>query len=174
MPEQRLIGWGAVLVVVATAAILLFFWNVPKSPVPVPGGAPPETPLGSRATSAPATFSPTVPRGAALTEAVSEAPAAPGAAERFKIVDLAVTERGYNPATLTVRMGDITQVRFSALDGEYDLFVPYAGLYQSVRRGETKYITFQATTVGTFKFFCRDHCPSGGRIEGLLVVLPKQ
>lgn len=173
MLEKRLIAWGAVLVAVVMATSLLFFWNAPKTSVPPPDGAATETPPDSVATSVPATFSPTVPDGAVLTEAVSEAPAAPGVAERLKTINLAVTERGYDPATLTVQMGDITQVKLSASDGDYDLFIPYAGLYQSVRRGETKNITFQATTVGTFQFFCRDHCPAGGRIKGLLIVLPK-
>ncbi|MDO8470259.1 MAG: cupredoxin domain-containing protein [bacterium] len=176
MRERYWVVWGSVFVAVLVAGILVaFVWNDVLLPPPgvVPAPPPAGGPGAPTATSAPATFSPTVPDGAVLTEAANEAPAAPGVEEKFKTINLEVTERGYDPITLTVRMGDITQIRFSALDGDYDLSIPYSGLYQYVRRGETKNVTFQATTVGSFQFFCRDHCPSGGRIESLLVVLPK-
>lgn len=173
MTEKRLMWWGAALVAAAIiAAIVIIWWN--PTPVSVPGGRPPAQAPGTPAASEPSAFNPDVPRDATLSDAVNEAPAAPGTEELFKTFNITAAARGYDPSTLTIRMGDITQIRFSATDGDYDLFVPYAGLYQSVRRGETRQITFQATTAGTFQFFCRDHCPSGGRIEGAIVVLPRR
>ena len=118
-------------------------------------------------------YSPSVPQSVKLSIPVSEAPAAAGAEEKFRKFVVQVSSSGYDPAIITVNEGDIIQISLTATDGDYDFSMPYTGLYQMVSRGETKSIGFGATTPGTFTFACKNHCPSTGKIQGSIIVLPR-
>lgn len=117
-------------------------------------------------------YSPTVPEDATPTTPVIEAPAAPNREERFGIFEMRITRRGFDPETLTVKAGNISQVKVTAVDGDYDFSVPDVGLYVFVKQGETQNVSFGQTTTGTFTFECRDHCPRTGKIQGSLIVMP--
>ncbi len=71
-----------------------------------------------------------------------------------------------------MNLGDVVQIRLTAVGGDYDFAVPWSGLYTAVKEGETKQITFGATSAGTFVFMCRDLCPGGRTINGSIVVIP--
>lgn len=120
----------------------------------------------------PALFTPEVPADAAPTPPAVEAPAAPGRDERLGIFDMTVSAAGYNPSALTVKLGDLVQIRLTASGGNYDFAMPWSGLYQSVKNGETKQVSFQTTAAGTYLFQCQNMCPSGKTIQGNLVVVP--
>jgi heme/copper-type cytochrome/quinol oxidase subunit 2 len=139
-----------------------------EAPSPGSGGAnPPSVP------ETPPVFSSSVPDDAVPTVSMKEAPAAPGAEERSKTFLVQVSEEGYDPSVITVHLGDLVRLDLTARGGEYDFIMPYSGLSQRVKSGETKPVSFQATTVGTFDFMCREYCPSSKVIQGKFIVLPR-
>jgi len=117
-------------------------------------------------------FTSEVPKNAKPTVPAEQSVAAPGAEEKFGIFNMTVSSSGFNPGNITVKYGDVVQIRLTAEGGDYDFVMPYSGLYTEVKKGETKQITFGATSAGTFVFMCRDFCPPGKAISGSLIVLP--
>lgn len=117
-------------------------------------------------------FTPEVPKNAKPTVPAAQSVAAPGAEEKFGIFNMTVSSAGFNPENITVNLGDVVQIRLTAVGGDYDFAVPWSGLYTAVEEGGTKQITFGATSAGTFVFMCRDFCPGGRTIKGSIVVLP--
>jgi len=118
------------------------------------------------------TFTTEVPQDVELSKPTIEAPAAPNVKEKLGIFDMNVSKDGYDPLSITVKKGDLVQIRLTAVGGDYDFSMPYTGLYTFVLEGETKQISFGVTSSGTFVFQCRDHCPSEKIIKGQLIVLP--
>lgn len=117
-------------------------------------------------------FTSEVPQGIEPTTPAIEAPAAPDSDVKFGIFNMTVGRNGYEPSIITVKQGNLVQIRLTALDGDYDFSMPYKGLYQFVKEGETRQISFGVKTSGTFAFECRDFCPDGKKITGELIVLP--
>jgi len=129
--------------------------------VTIPGAGGEEIPV----------FSSETPVNAELSESAVEAPAAPGAEEKFSAFNMTVSSAGFSPNEITVGKGDVVQIRLTAEGGDYDFSMPYTGHYVVVPEGETKQITFGINTVGTYAFMCRDYC-HGKTISGSLIVLP--
>lgn len=174
MPTRnKIFLWGggaAVLVLLLGVGVAMFQRNrVPINEL-LPVGQEteiPGTPQG------PPVFAPSVPEDAVPTLPASEAPAAPGAREQSKTFSVQVSDEGYDPSVITVRLGDLVRLDLTARGGEYDFVMPYSGLSQRVKHGDTKPVSFQATTVGTFDFMCREYCPPGKVIQGKFIVLPR-
>ncbi|MDO8557497.1 MAG: cupredoxin domain-containing protein [Candidatus Jorgensenbacteria bacterium] len=117
-------------------------------------------------------FTPEVPKNAALTPPAVDIKPDPGETKRQGFYGVKATKNGYDPAVLTVGRGNIVTIDFTAVDNAYDMFSESFGFYITAPKGETKQISFKAGTVGSFLFECRDHCPSGGKIQGQLIVIP--
>jgi len=110
------------------------------------------------------------------TPTISIAPAAsnnPKGVEQLRTIDLKASVSGFNPNKIAVYDGDVVRIMFTAVDGDYDISIPYTGNYQFSQKGQTQPIGLGATKVGTYAFMCRDHCPSGKTIEGSFIVLPR-
>ncbi|MGC9611145.1 MAG: hypothetical protein ABSE68_02930 [Minisyncoccia bacterium] len=122
-------------------------------------------------------YSSDIPKGAALSVPINSAPANsnPGSAAEIKFFDLRATRNGFSVPMLVVSQRDSLSVNFTAVDGDYDLDIPYLGAYFSVvKKGETKKLPIDTSTAGTFIMECRDYCPSSGQIKSSLVVLPRK
>lgn len=117
-------------------------------------------------------FTPEVPQNAVPTVPEHEAPAAPGSSASLGIFEMNVSSAGFSPSSLVVELGNLVQIRLTAVGGDYDFSMPWTGLYQKVNEGETKQISFQTTAAGTYAFECRDLCPLSGKIQGELIVTP--
>lgn len=117
-------------------------------------------------------FAPEVPEDAVPTVPQHESPAAPNTEVKLGFFDMSVSASGYEPSSLTVKLGNLVQIKLTGVGGAYDFSMPWTGLYQKVNDGETKQISFQTTSVGTFLFECRDFCPVGKKIQGELIVTP--
>ncbi len=120
----------------------------------------------------PPTYTSDVPKDAQLDEPETEVPAAPGTDETLGIFNIKVSKDGYEPSTLTVKKGNLIQINLTAVDGDFDFSMPYKSLYQFVKKGETKQVSFGVKTSGTYNFMCRDYCPGNKVIEGKLIVIP--
>jgi heme/copper-type cytochrome/quinol oxidase subunit 2 len=86
------------------------------------------------------------------------------------LFEMSVSKDGFSPSQLAVKNGNVVQINLTAVDGNYDWELPWFGLYYSISKGETKNISFQATSPGTLDFYCRDFCPAGGKIAGKIII----
>jgi len=122
------------------------------------------------------TYTPEIPQDAVLTTPVEEIPVVdPGTGEqkgRVGVFAITATKNGYDPETVTVKLGDVVNLELTAQGGAYDIYSPYLGFYLSAQDGETKQLSFKASLTGAFSFECRDRCPVGKKISGKLVILP--
>ncbi|MEK7630090.1 MAG: hypothetical protein AAB432_01760 [Patescibacteria group bacterium] len=117
-------------------------------------------------------YSPNVPINAEPTKpktemAVVSANGSPNS--KFNTYAITASVSGYSPNTLTVKKGDIIEINFNSVGGDYDLFSESAGFYVN---NVTKNISFTASTAGTFIFECRNSCPPAGKIKGSFIVKP--
>ncbi len=120
-----------------------------------------------------------VPRGATVQDEDAKfvVPASPNPAldTKARRFDIKATKDGFEPDEIVVNQWDRVELDFTAVDGKYDLSIPYLGSYFfPAKQGETKLFTFTVPTSGTFTFECRDYCPAGSIIKGTLVVLLKE
>ncbi len=178
MTKRQVLVLGALVTIVLILVIIMVFAN-PTVPVPAPGASPGTVRLAPNQALTQESpiqgYSPEVPANAApgAPEAQIAIPAQPGQPLRtFNVFSLVASRDGYSPSSVTVRRGDVIEINLSSEGGDFDLFSPSLGFYVFARRGETKGISFEVPVTGTFSLLCRDHCPSGGTMEGKLVVLP--
>ncbi len=113
-----------------------------------------------------------VPKSAVETKPVKEAPAAPNVKAKLGSYEIQMTRSGFNPNSVTVKKGNLATIYITAMDGDYDVKIPYMEMWTTIKKGEKKPLSFQINTSGTFIFECDKQCPAGGRIQGTLIVLP--
>lgn len=116
-------------------------------------------------------FTKETPAFAKLSEPKEETVADKETGAKLGMFEMRISSGGYAPNELTVKKGDVVQIRISAVDADYDFTIPYNGIYQFIKKEETKTVSFGVTDAGTLTFTCRDHCPRSGR-EGKLIVIP--
>lgn len=78
----------------------------------------------------------------------------------------------FYPSTLTLEKGDQVQIRFAAVDGEYDVVFPEEfGVHISVDEGEERFagVDLSDVAAGEYGFSCKDLCPYGV-MTGVIVV----
>ncbi len=109
-----------------------------------------------------------VPTNIAKPEYVG--PSSPGSDSDLRTFQIEIKNNKFTPDTVIVKTGDITKLSFNAIDRSYDVALPDFGLKQSISKGETKIISFQASASGQFKFFCV-FCggPSKGPVGTLII-----
>lgn len=129
--------------------------------------------LKTEATTTPATFVKKVPQNAVITTPIASAPAAPNTKAEFGIFNLTIDKAGFHPSSLTVKRGNVVQIKVTSLDDDYDMWIPHKEMYWLIPKGDTKPFTFTALETGTFLFQCRDACPSGKILQGILITLDK-
>lgn len=74
----------------------------------------------------------------------------------------------YSPSKIVVNSMDPVTIKFTAVDGGYNMFFPDFGVYISASKGVTKKSQFQATASGAYKFFCRD-CGKEGMVGEFII-----
>ncbi|MFA6407715.1 MAG: hypothetical protein WCV80_03360 [Candidatus Paceibacterota bacterium] len=122
------------------------------------------------------TFTSEIPKDAVETKPKYEAPVVGKKGENqgsLGIFELTASESGYEPSVLTIVKGNVVELTFFSKGGNFDFFVPDLGVYLSAFSGEKKTSSFRSGATGTFRFECRDFCPQGKKIEGMLIVLPE-
>ena len=155
-----------VLVVAAIVYVILSSGNKTSEPIGVTTESPPSPSAVSK------TYKAEVPKDAVLSTPVRETPAAPNVEEKLGIYEIRITKNGFDPLTLTVKKGNLVQLRITAVDADYDWSMPYSGLYKTIKKGETGDVgPWGATLAGTFIFECRNLCPLENT-TGSLIVIP--
>lgn len=124
------------------------------------------------AASVPEVYSPEVPKNAELTPTVIEGLVNPSAKSgpKTRVFEVLASKIGYTPSEIVVNLGDTVGITIKALDGDHDFDLPAIGLYQYVKQGEQRSMSFLAAKTGTFFYTCRDHCPGDAKISGKFIV----
>ena len=163
-----------VLAVVILIGVLLgiFLRNGENSASPFGGNEVSNPSVQSGAQGQNKFFSADIPLNASLTKPDITAPASQNTSAILGIYEMQASASGFNPKTIVMKRGDLLRIDLTATDGNYDFVMPYAGLSTSVKKGETRPISWGATAVGTFIFACQNSCPSGKTIQGQLIVKP--
>ncbi len=110
-------------------------------------------------------FSSSIPKNATASVPKNEAPASanPNLDTKIKSFDLQATKSGFIPSSITVNSGDNLQISFAAVDGDYDLSIPYLGAsFNIVKKGATRILPFDTSLPGTFIFRARKLVSDGG------------
>ncbi len=99
--------------------------------------------------------------------------AAPSGTAKARSFSINISAGRFTPNKIAVNQDDNVSIFFTAQDKNYDVVQPDYGLKQTVSKGESKPIMFQATTAGQFTFYCSS-CggPAKGPV-GYLMVVPK-
>ena len=87
----------------------------------------------------------------------------------FRHFDLSANGNAYSPSTIVVNEGDVIDLNFTAVDKNYDMFLPDFGISKAAAKGETVKLQFQGYPFGEYKFYCKDSCGSA-KVEGKLIV----
>ncbi|MEX1014764.1 MAG: cupredoxin domain-containing protein [Candidatus Paceibacterota bacterium] len=90
--------------------------------------------------------------------------------ERLGVYTITVSSDGYSPDRLVITQGTIISLKLIAEGGDYDFYIPSTGNHLQANEGEEDQSSFRMSQTGTYRFECRDFCPSSGKISGELVV----
>lgn len=168
----------ALAVFVVAAVILLALGRAPGTTdyTTTPDGAV-VVPDGEEEEDAIPEYTPEVPRGVEETETNLkldvESQDGKDTGQELGVYRITAARNGFTPDSLVVTKGDVVVVRFTADGGDYDFFIPAYGFYMSAADGDTAESSFMASASGTFRFECRDKCPSSGKITGMFIVKPQ-
>jgi heme/copper-type cytochrome/quinol oxidase subunit 2 len=75
----------------------------------------------------------------------------------------------FTPSVVIVYKNDTVHIKFTAVDGTYDITVPDYGLQQTAKKGETKPLEFRAEKEGRFPYYC-ESCGEGTEARGEILV----
>ncbi|MDP1706376.1 MAG: cupredoxin domain-containing protein [bacterium] len=64
----------------------------------------------------------------------------------------------FDPNSLVVNEGDIIDIQLSAIDRDYEIYLPGLGIYKLVPKGQRSEVQFQAYPAGEHLFACKDNC----------------
>jgi heme/copper-type cytochrome/quinol oxidase subunit 2 len=93
--------------------------------------------------------------------------------EKLGVYIITASRSGYNPDKITITENTIVTLKLKSEGGKFDLFIPNLSNYVVADEEETNDISFRISETGTYRFECRDFCPSDGKIFGQLIVKPK-
>lgn len=72
----------------------------------------------------------------------------------FRNFDVRAEGGKFYPSQIIVNHKDILQINITAIDKDYDFILEYYGMKQTVKKGETKKISFEAYEHGRFMYYC--------------------
>lgn len=106
-------------------------------------------------------------------EEVVEVRTDPESNEQLGMYTVTVSSDGYSPNSLVIEEGTIVSVTLRSEGDDYDFYIPATGNYIQTNEGEEDESSFRINQTGTYRFECRDFCPSSGKIQGTLQVTPQ-
>lgn len=84
------------------------------------------------------------------------------------VVEMRAENNVFEPPSLIVREGDVVDINLSAMDRDYEVYLPGLGVYKLVAKGQKSKIQFQAYPAGEHAFACKADCANPP--HGLLVI----
>lgn len=169
--KQTLIIFAVALAVVIVAVVLL---TAGKNNQPATSG---ETASASTTPSAEPTFKTLSAKEAStyeITKPTEKAPTPPKyTGPAINVYEIKASKDGFSPDTLVIENTGPVQIKFMAVDGNYDLsFALPIGAYIAASQGGSTMFGFNTKDVpaGAYAFICKTSCPSGKPIQGTLVI----
>lgn len=98
-------------------------------------------------------------------------PANPGSSSNFRNFNISGVGGEFVPEKVIVRLGDIANINFSAVDGDYDIAFPSYNMSQTAKQGETKILQFQALAEGAFIYYCPSCGGPDSKARGQIIVV---
>jgi len=86
---------------------------------------------------------------------ISVLPAAFGSKSQIRVFDISAQKDALSVQKIIVYQGDILDITFSAIGGDYDLTFPSFGISAKAQAGETSVANFSPPSSGSFDFYCQ-------------------
>lgn len=101
---------------------------------------------------------------------VTQSAGNPAGTVSYRSFNISIDDGAYDPSTVIVKQGDTVNLELTAVDANYEFTQPNYGFNDSIMKGETQTIQFQALRSGDFTFYC-ESCggPSKGPVGHLIV-----
>lgn len=74
------------------------------------------------------------------------------------VIEMKGENNAFEPPSLIVKEGDVVDIRLSAMDRDYEIYLPQLGIYKLVAKGSKSEIQFQAYPAGEHVFSCKANC----------------
>jgi len=104
---------------------------------------------------------------------ISVVQSAPGVQTKIRTFNIKAERNIFNPSTVIVNVGDTVHINFTPIDKTYDITLPDYGLKQTVAKGETKILEFQALNEGKYLYYC-DLCGGANSSAKGYVIISKK
>ena len=98
-------------------------------------------------------------------------PAAAQSDTHYRSFDIQGTGGIFVPSQITAYLGDRVHINLTAVDKDYDLVFPSYSMMISVKKGETKFLEFQATFEGSFDYYCNACGGLSGPAKGKIIIV---
>lgn len=98
-------------------------------------------------------------------------PAAPGSIAKLRSFSIQAEKNQFIPAKIMVNFGDTVNIKFTAVDANYDIIFDGYNTRQRAIKGETKVLEFQAIRAGDYTFYCEQCGGINGPVKGVISVL---
>jgi len=74
------------------------------------------------------------------------------------VIEMRGENNTFQPPDLIVNEGDVVDIRLSAMDRDYEIYLPELGIYKLVAKGKKSEVQFQAFPAGKHVFRCKAIC----------------
>jgi len=98
-------------------------------------------------------------------------PAAQDSTASFRSFNISAENDKFIPERIFVNLGDTVNIKFTAVDKDYDMIFEGYNTRQKAVKGETKVLEFQANMRGDFTFYCQQCGGINSSTKGILTVL---
>lgn len=79
------------------------------------------------------------------------------------MIEMKAEGNSFDPNSLIVNEGDVIDIKLSAIDRDYEIYLPGLGIYKLVPKGQKSEVQFQAYPAGEHLFACKDDCSNPPR-----------
>lgn len=87
-----------------------------------------------------------------------------------RIFEVKLNNNIFTPKNIIVRQGDLVNIKFQALDKDYNIVVPDYNLKMEIKAGQSKSMSFTASKAGTFPYYCPDCGGLESSAQGLMII----
>lgn len=98
-------------------------------------------------------------------------PAAQDSTASLRSFNISAENDKFIPERIFVNLGDTVNIKFTAVDKNYDMIIESYNTRQRAVKGETKVLEFQANMKGDFTFYCQLCGGINSSTKGILTVL---
>lgn len=99
------------------------------------------------------------------------APAAVQGSALFRNFNIKGEGNVFTPSQIIANFRDKVRINLTAVDKDYDFYFPSYSMMISVKKGETKYLEFEAMHEGSFNFYCNSCGGPDSSARGKIIIV---